>query len=271
MKLRFAKYEGIGNDFILLEGAAPTAKQVIALCDRHRGVGADGVLVTGLRDGLPFMDVINADGSRPEMCGNGLRCVALHMSRTGAVSGESFSVQTAAGPHLCDVLGDGDVRVHMAVPSLDPASVPVRATEPVIDAPFRIAGRTVAVTAVSMGNPHAVTFDAVGDDRLQIGPALATDPRFPAGANAGFATMVTSGIELSVWERGVGWTRACGTAACAAAVAAVATGRVAAGRAIEVRLPGGTLGVMVQGPGERVIMTGPARHVFDGQVELSSP
>ncbi len=281
MTLRFAKYEGIGNDFVVVDDAESLAQgigpnEAARICDRHLGVGADGVLLVGSNGERPSMRVINADGSIPEMCGNGLRCVALHIVRTGRATGSSFVVDTDAGPHDClvDPIGDASaaaaeaalVEVAMRVPSLAPGDVPALAEEPLVDAALDVDGLTVHGTAVSMGNPHLVLFDAIGDRRLALGPRLERDPRFPKGVNVGFATMEWGGITLDVWERGAGWTRACGTGACAAAVAAVETGRAKRGDSIRVRLPGGELVIRVGAPGEPVRMRGPARHVFDGEL-----
>jgi diaminopimelate epimerase len=274
VEVAFYKYEGLGNDFIVLDGGREvTPAQAIALCDRHLGVGADGVLMVRVANGRASMRVVNADGSRSEMCGNGLRCVALHLVRTGALSSDAFVVDTDAGPHACRVMGDGavtTVEVEMAVPSLEPEQVPVRADAPLVDAPFDVGGRSLRVTAVSMGNPHVVTFDDVGDARLELGPLLESDPRFPERVNAGFARLDPSGsaIHLTVYERGVGWTRACGTGACAAAVAAVETKKSQRDAPVRVRLPGGELEIRVRAPGAPVLMTGPARLVFEGRALL---
>src|SRR5690606_27234029 len=155
-------------------------------CDRHRGVGADGVLVTGVRDGRPFMRVINADGSRPEMCGNGVRCVALHLRATGQIGAGPFELDTDAGPHRVAVHDAETVEVWMRPASLAPADVPVTSARPWIDEAISVDGHPLRVTAVSMGNPHAVTFDEVGETRRALGPALERDPRFPARVNVGF-------------------------------------------------------------------------------------
>ena len=268
MAIAFAKYEGLGNDFVVVDEIDVTPAQAIALCDRHLGVGADGILIVSTRGEGPSMRVINADGSVPEMCGNGIRCVARHLARTRKIAGPEIRIDTGAGPHRCTLLDDGRVAVDMAVPSLDPARVPVSTDGEVIDRPFEVAGASLRLTAVSMGNPHAVTFDDVGERRLSLGPAIQSDSRFPKQANVGFATVAPDGsIELAVYERGAGWTRACGTGACAAAVAAVETGRARRGEPITVRLPGGPLEIVVGARGEPVRMTGPARHVFDGTVE----
>ncbi|HJL16378.1 MAG TPA: diaminopimelate epimerase [Sandaracinaceae bacterium LLY-WYZ-13_1] len=268
--MRFEKYEGLGNDFLVVD--EPEARlgpeDARRLCDRHRGVGGDGVLLTGLRGGRPFMKVLNADGSVPQMCGNGVRCVALHLFATERVGREPFELDTDAGPHRVRVHEggrEGSVEVWMVAPSLTPADLPLDADHPWVGEPIEVAGHRIAVTAVSMGNPHAVVFDA-GEAREVLGPALEVDPRFPERVNAGFASGAGEGLALRVWERGVGWTQACGTGACAAAVAAVETGRATRGTDLPVTLPGGTLTIRVGAPGERVRMTGPARRVFSGTV-----
>jgi diaminopimelate epimerase len=276
--LPFAKYEGIGNDFVIVDtrtaDLALAAELAVAICDRHRGVGADGVLLVDSEPGSLRMRVINADGSRPEMCGNGIRCVALYLVQSGAVRDAELEIATDAGPHRCRVTTQpgqrgGLVEVTMRAASLRPAEVPVReAQAPVLDQPFEVGSARVRLSCVSMGNPHGVTFDDVGAARSSLGPALEKHARFPHGANIGFARMLTDDqIELAVWERGVGFTEACGTGACAAAVAAVETGRAARNRPIEVRLPGGTLVIRVPEAGEGVQMTGPARKIFSGLFE----
>jgi len=267
VELHFDKYEGLGNDFVVVsDGLDRADAQARWLCDRHRGVGADGVLLTGVDGGRPFMRVRNADGSTPQMCGNGVRCVALYLRDRGLVQTDAFELDTDAGPHSVRVLGDGRVQVDMRPASLRPDDLPLTSESPWIDEPIEIGAYALHVTAVSMGNPHAVTFDPV--DRAAIGPALELDARFPQKVNAGFARLTGDVVELSVWERGVGWTQACGTGACAAAVAAVETGRARRGEAITVRLPGGDLEIVVGEPGAPVRMTGPARRVFGGVVEL---
>ncbi len=281
MQLAFAKYEGIGNDFVVIEDAAALAQlgheAAIRICDRHLGVGADGVLLVSEISGGFRMKVYNADGSSPETCGNGVRCVALHLARCGKVGAERFDLVADAGVHGCHVLTagrDGVVEVSMRPANFTPAAVPVVtdariADARVIDAPFEVAGERVRLTAVSVGNPHAVLFDDVGERRFALGPALERDPRFPEGVNVGFARMRGPGrIDLAVWERGVGWTRACGSGACACAAAAVETGRATRGAPIEVRLPGGALRIVIGEPGTQIRMTGPARHVFDGVLEI---
>lgn len=268
MTARFEKWEGLGNDFVIV--ADREGIDASAVCDRHRGVGADGVLVVkgGAR---PSMAVINADGSEPEMCGNGLRCAALYLVARGeAKANEVFVVETAAGPHACEVLDEarGIVRVEMRAPELWAEKVPTTLTAEgrAIDVEHRVLGRTLHVTAVSMGNPHAVIFDPIdARERALLGPAIEGDTAaFPQRVNVGFASLTGArAITLYVYERGAGWTQACGTGACAAAVAAIETGRIAPGGPIAVTLPGGTLSIDVRGA-EPVRMSGPARRVFVG-------
>jgi len=267
MALRFAKYEGLGNDFVIVEGEPALLEaaraNAVAICDRHRGVGADGVLLVS-RTPEPRMVVINADGSVPQMCGNGLRCVARYLMDCGAISASTFTVQTDAGPHRCQVLPNEQVAVEMRPATLEPRALPMVSEAPIVDQAYEFAGTKVRMTAVSMGNPHAVIFDA-SDVRHAVGPAIAQSAMFPEGVNVGFAKVVQPGrVELHVLERGAGWTQACGTGACACAVAAVLTGRASRGQVLTVVLPGGALDIVVGEEGQPISMTGPAKHVFDG-------
>tara|TARA_B100001750_G_scaffold136012_3_gene108228 strand:- start:339 stop:1154 length:816 start_codon:yes stop_codon:yes gene_type:complete len=264
--LRFSKYQGLGNDFLVV-GPDDGVDAALAerLCDRHRGVGADGVLVVD--PAAPSMKVINADGSVPEMCGNGLRCVVWHLAREGRWTGDA-DLGTGAGPHRARLHAEGDVEIWMRPPTLVPAEIPCGA--PLIAAPVSVGDTELTLTAVGMGNPHAVTFDELDvAARLRLGPQVQAHPLFPAGVNVGFAHFEQGALILHVLERGAGWTQACGTGACAAAVAAVETGRAERGAPIQVVLPGGPLTIVVGAPGEPVRMRGPARHVFDGTVDLS--
>lgn len=273
MALPFFKYEGLGNDFLIIErdalgGSELPTERAVALCERHRGVGADGVLVVDVQ--APRMDVINADGSVPEMCGNGIRCVALHLARRAGLERLDVTIDTGSGPHACAVVnrpGEETVEVEMATPSLEPRDLPLNAQQPWLDRALEVDGRELRLTGVSMGNPHAVTFDDVGVRRLDLGPLVQADPHFPEGVNVGFVSELTEdSMRLDVFERGAGWTQACGTGACAAVVAAVETQRAERSRPLDVRLPGGTLRVTARRPGEPVLMQGPARYVFSGQL-----
>ncbi len=273
--LPFYKYEGLGNDFLIVEkealgGVQLTGEQAMALCDRHRGVGGDGVITLDVD--APSMHVINSDGSVPEMCGNGIRCAALHLARRAGHSALEVTIETLAGPHPCVVVnrpGGESVAVRMAPPSLSPADLPLSSDVPWLDHALTVAGRTIELTGVSMGNPHAVIFEEVGDARFEIGPAIQSDPHFPEGINVGFVSEQSgSSMRLDVLERGAGWTQACGTGACAAAVAAVETGRAQREEQLSIRLPGGILTITVGAPGDTVLMQGPARFVFQGQAAL---
>jgi diaminopimelate epimerase len=251
----FLKVEGLGNDFLLIDlRDAPDQLPALqarapALCDRRTGVGGDGLLVL-LPATTPHaratMVVVNHDGSRPEMCGNGLRCVARHLAGGDA----TLVVDTDAGPRQCTVRGDA-VEVDMGIATLQP--------------PCSLVEREF--TPVSVGNPHAITFLGPHEDPEQLartlGPLVERDPRFPDRTNVEFARLNADGsLLLWVWERGCGITAACGTGACATVAAAVHHRLVPADAAITVHLPGGRLAVRWHDG--RVWMTGPARPVFRG-------
>jgi len=264
--LRFAKYEGLGNDFLIVDAtdeALLDRGRVAKLCDRHFGVGGDGVLLVLPPTSLgarATMVVLNADGSRPEMCGNGLRCVALHLALLDRADGVSFIVDTDAGPRLvaverADTLGSVSVSMGRGLPEGELAHV--------------FGGSSLAFSRVSMGNPHAVTFNAGLDESAldELGPELSAT--FPQGSNIELATTLGERtLDLLVWERGVGRTLACGTGACAVVVAAARQGRVPFDSEIEVRLPGGPLHITVARETLDVTMRGPARRVFSGEVSL---
>jgi diaminopimelate epimerase len=264
--VRFEKWEGTGNDFVLVEADAVLAtEQVRALCDRHRGVGADGILfVSGATAGKPRMIVRNADGSRPEMCGNGLRCVAAFLANKSGAGALELTIATDAGDKHCAVRkidgGDYEVAVDMGHARLGPP------LEVAID------GTAHRFTTVDVGNPHAITFAPHEDADLdRIGPAVATTP--PGGTNVELCRVGTSAtggtrIEVAVWERGVGRTLACGTGACAVAAAACEEGRIPFGQPIEVLLPGGPLEITVD-TSRALLMKGPARRVFGGEVTVA--
>lgn len=286
MLKRFEKYHGLGNDFMLVE-FDPHAEQVpwlvpewsaglvASVCDRHRGVGADGVIFCGVqRDGRVRMVIFNQDGSRPEMCGNGVRCVAawalrrgLGSSRGDEAQGSSLCVLSDAGDRACrispwDPSRAVQVAVGMGVPQVD------KEAEDVV-----LEHKPLSVWRVDMGNPHAVVFLAPGEEMFsleeidRLGRA-ANHARalFAHGVNLEIAREVEAGVfEVIVYERGVGRTLACGTGACAVAVAAWRSGRAEDGEEVIVQLPGGGLTLWEDEQGE-VWMTGPAEHVFDGEV-----
>jgi diaminopimelate epimerase len=288
--MRFAKYHGLGNDFLVvdLRTAAPAEaaaiqapRNVIALCDRQFGVGGDGVLAI-----LPSstadarMRVLNSDGSEAEMCGNGIRCVARELYERGGLARPSLAIDTGAGRLVCEIDASGgavrSVTVAMGTPRLLRGEIPMTgpAGERCIEQPLAIAGTTRPVTCVSMGNPHAVSFVGSRDEAIElgrsVGPGVERHAWFPNRTNAEFAHVQHRGeIDLVVWERGCGITLACGTGACATAVAAIVTGRADEGTPIRVNLPGGSLEITVHPGLSAVSMKGPALHVFDGELDLA--
>jgi diaminopimelate epimerase len=277
--LRFSKYQGLGNDFLIVPeeiAGLLTPALVKRVCDRHFGVGGDGILIVGQQGERPSMRVINADGSQPEMCGNGLRCVALYWVEQRRSGSASFVVDTEAGPHPVEVeLGparSAQVKVFMRAASLAAREVLRDASGEWIGRAFSCDNRELAMTTVSMGNPHAILFAPEGfspAEMASLGPRIERDRRFVAGANVGFARLESpTALDLTVWERGVGFTLACGTGACAAAVAAVETGQSPRHRELTVTLPGGPLRIVVGERSEPIQMTGPALHVFDGELSL---
>lgn len=280
-RLPFSKYHGIGNDFILVDNRQSpelvlSAAQAAQLCDRNFGIGANGVIFALAADDADYaMRIINSDGSEPEMCGNGIRCMAKFIQELeGETAPRAYTISTLAGPMVPEVLADGQVAVDMGEPILEGAKVPTLLSTNeegrVIDAPLEVAGRSWQVTCVSMGNPHAVVFvDSVADFPLaEIGPQFEKHPMFPARINTEFVEVCSpSHLKMCVWERGAGPTLACGTGACALLVAAVLTGR--ASRDCTVDLPGGSLHISWREEDNRLIMTGPAELVFAGEAAVA--
>ena len=275
--MQFTKMHGTGNDFVLIDARSQEDRDWASFaqrtCDRHFGVGADGILL--VRDSASAdyrMQMFNPDGSEAEMCGNGIRCFGKYLYERGLTTKRELDVETGAGVLRLELLGDGDrverVRVSMGRPILHGPRIPVAVDrEPVIDHPLEVAGRTIPVTCVSMGNPHAVAFldEPVTEFPLEvIGPQVEHHQLFPRRVNFEVARLVAPGvIEARVWERGAGITLACGTGACAIAVAARLRGLVDG--TAEVRLPGGPLELAWDGQGE-VFLSGPAAFVFEGRL-----
>ncbi len=281
--LTFSKYQGLGNDFVivdlrgfsgrlspeqLVDGRFPIAK---ALCDRRYGIGADGVLTLGPAtspQATATMRVLNADGSEAEMCGNGLRCIVKYLLEAESAERDHIVIDTLAGPLACTAHWHGgkvqNVTASMGKPQYSPQAQSLR-----------IASRALDIFNVSMGNPHAVTFTPESGEALRalatkLGPSLETHPSFPNRTNAEFAHIHdATHIELWVWERGCGITLACGTGACATAVAACLADHAALATEIEITLPGGTLAITVAKDYQDVTMRGPATHVFDGAADLT--
>lgn len=270
----FVKMHGIGNDFVLVDGTRTDLSGydlhalARALCDRHLGVGADGLIVAARDpDGSLRMRMWNPDGSESEMCGNGVRCFLLFARENGLVDGDRAVVATGAGKLLLERLDERRVRVDMGPYRLTRGEIGMLGEpgERFLDEPVSVGGVTLPGSAVSMGNPHLVLFveevDAVPLD--EWGPFLEHHPLFPERVNVHFVEVLTRGhLRQRTWERGAGATLACGTGACASAVAAWSTGR--AERCVLVDLPGGRLEIEI-GPDGRVFMTGPAEKVFVGE------
>ena len=280
--MRFAKYHGLGNDFVVVDlRAAPAADAaaiqepavVRAVCDRQFGVGGDGVLaILPAADADARMRVLNADGSEAEMCGNGIRCVGKYVHDRGLAK-NPLRIDTDDGVKTLQLTLDGRGRVagatvDMGVPVLDGPRIPVASEGRVIDQPLEVAGLSWQITCVSMGNPHCVVFvpDVESLDLPRIGPRFEHHPFFPKRVNTEFIRVASpTRLEMRVWERGAAETMACGTGACAAAVAAARTGR--AERRCTVALAGGELEIDWRAD-DHVVMTGDAVEVFQGRIEV---
>lgn len=275
--MKFTKMEGIGNDYVYVNGFEVEVADPPALArrisDRHYGVGSDGlILILPSEKADLRMSMMNADGSVAEMCGNGLRCVAYYAWKHRLVPDRKMVVETGAGLLTVEVLGEdgpgcGRVRMDMGPPRLEREKIPMEgAPGRVIDEPFEVLGETVRVTAVSMGNPHAVihVHGDVDDYPVEkLGPAIENHPRFPRRTNVEFVQVLSDGeVRQRTWERGSGETLACGTGAAAVAVAGVLTGRTRS--PLRIHLRGGDLELEWDGEGS-VMQTGPATMVFTGE------
>ncbi len=276
MRLRFNKMHGLGNDFVVLDAVhAPidlTPALAARLADRRFGIGCDQVLLVE-PPRLPGTDfhyrIFNADGSEVEQCGNGARCFARFVRDTGLTAKTEIPVGTSSGRILLRVQADGQVTVDMGRPQLVPTAIPFTADAEATHYALEVDGESLAIAAVSMGNPHAVLQVADVDQAPvgTLGPRIEQHPRFPNRVNVGFMQVQDRRrVRLRVWERGTGETLACGTGACAAVVAGRLWGELDA--EVAVSLPGGTLVIHWSGAGEPVQMTGPATRVFDGEIEL---
>lgn len=284
--LKFTKMHGLGNDYVyvdctrevpagFMENLPEIARRV---SHRHFGVGSDGlVLILPSRVADFRMRMFNADGSEAEMCGNAIRCVGKYLYDYGLTAKTSLTIETLAGVKELELVVNPDrnqvklVRVDMGEPVLEPRRIPVAAEgQALVDVPVPLEGETYRITAVSMGNPHAVIFveDVAAFPVGQVGPRLEHHPLFPNRVNVEFVQVLGDGnLKMRVWERGAGETMACGTGACAALVAAVLNGL--APRAARVQLLGGDLLVEWSTVNNRIYMTGPAVKVFDGEMALS--
>jgi len=273
--LRFSKMHGAGNDFVVLDlrdGTPPPSPALCrALADRHTGVGCDQILTVEApvaAGSLASYRIWNSDGSSSGQCGNGARCVAAWLVRAGATRESRFELDSPAGTHAVDALGDGRYRIAMGVPRFEPLQVPMAgiAQAQACHETTLADGKRIRFGAVSMGNPHAVieVDDVDAAPVARLGPALQALAVFPDSANVGFAQVLDRGrIRLRVYERGVGETLACGSGACAAVAVLVRGGRV--DREVAVALPGGELRIAWPRDDAQVEMTGPTAFVFKGE------
>lgn len=279
--MKFTKMHGIGNDYVYVNCFQETVKNPAAVAkfvsDRHFGIGSDGLILIKPSDIADCeMDMYNLDGSQGAMCGNGIRCVTKYAYDYGIVNKTSISVATKSGIKYLDLtVKDGKVsmvKVNMGSPILTASQIPVVAgTEQVINAPLEVEGRTYHMTAVSMGNPHAVIYmDEVEDlDLEKIGPSFENHTVFPDRVNTEFVKVLDRHtVQMRVWERGSGETLACGTGACAVAVASILNHHTDGDAPVTVKLLGGDLQIFWDQANNLVYMTGPATTVFDGEIDL---
>jgi diaminopimelate epimerase len=283
--LQFSKYQGLGNDFLLLDGRSLedpedvfglTPERVRRLCDRRFGVGGDGVILAlpPQEGGELRMRIFNADGTEPEMCGNGIRCLARFLADSdGDVAPRRWEVETLAGRIVPALAEDGRIRVDMGAPFLTPETIPTALSLGEEGLPvglLEVLGQPLAVAAAGMGNPHAVVpvDDVAAIDLETLGAALEVHEAFPARTNVHFVEVIAPDhLVMRVWERGAGPTLACGTGACATLVACHLLGL--ADRQARLDLPGGPLEIHWDEASGHVFMTGPAEAVFDGVVAPS--
>ena len=276
MLIQFSKMHGLGNDFVVVDGVTQkvffNAETLKRLGDRHFGIGFDQLLLVEppYDPDLDFhYRIFNADGSEVQQCGNGARCFARFARLKGLTNKDRIAVSTVSGRIVLQLEDNDQVTVNMGVPEFEPAKIPFRALKAEKLYLLRVAEQTVMCGVVSMGNPHCVIeVPSVKDAPVEtLGPKLESFDRFPERINVGFMEVVSaSEITLRVSERGAGETLACGTGACAAVVVGIQQEKLK-GR-VKVNLPGGSLYISWNGPGSPVYMTGPAEHVFDGQIEL---
>jgi len=276
MQIQFTKMQGLGNDFVVLDAITQSLhlspEQIRCIANRRFGVGCDQVLMVEAPRS-PDTDfhyrIFNADGGEVEQCGNGARCFARFVRDRGLSDKDVLEVGSKAGVIRLYLEEDGQVRVNMGVPRLEPAAIPFSAPERALTYPLEVGDETIEIAAISMGNPHAVLrVDTVDDAPVaRLGPLIEAHPRFPLRTNAGFmAPRERDHIDLRVFERGAGETLACGTGACAAVVAGRLQGLL--DERVRVSLPGGDLVIAWAGEGAPVWMSGPAQEVFQGWIAI---
>jgi diaminopimelate epimerase len=276
MSLKFTKMHGAGNDFVVLDGVrqsiALSPEQIRYIADRHFGIGCDQLLLVekSPRDDADFRyRIFNADGGEVEQCGNGARCFVRFVHDHKLTSKREIVVETKSGLISPRLEEDGRVTVNMGAPIFDPARIPFMSDSDAVIRPLQVGDDTVQITAVSMGNPHAVQVvaDVETAPVATQGPLIEHHPRFPKRVNAGFMQVIDrEHIKLRVYERGAGETLSCGTGACAAVVAGIRRGLL--DTTVHVATRGGTLSITWAGEHSPVLMTGPAISVFEGEINL---
>ena len=274
MHFHFSKMHGLGNDFVVVDCITQNVffspDLIRRLADRNTGIGFDQLLIVEAPYD-PETDfhyrIFNSDGGEVEQCGNGARCFARFVRMKGLTNKYKISVSTKKGKIILNIGDDDQVTVNMGVPEFEPSKIPFKAKQREKTYILRAQDKTLFCGAVNLGNPHVVTVVEELSDALidEVGPVLESHERFPERVNAGFMKVLSrSEIKLRVYERGAGETQACGTGACAAVAVGIAQGLL--DENVTVHLPGGTLKIAWQGDGEPLYMTGPASHVFDGQL-----
>ena len=278
--MKFTKMHGLGNDYVYVNcfeekiDNPPAVARFVS--DRHFGIGSDGLIMINPSKTADFeMEMYNADGSRGEMCGNGIRCVAKYVYDYGLTDKTQISVETLGGIKYLDLaVEDGKVslvKVDMGKPELEADRIPIISErEQVIDEPIEVDGKEYHMTGVSMGNPHTVIYvdDVKGLDLEKIGPKFENHERFPKRINTEFVHCIDrQTVEMRVWERGSGETLACGTGACAVAVSSILNNLT--DTQVTVKLLGGDLQIEWEREKDRVFMTGPATVVFDGVIDIT--
>ena len=275
--MKFQKMHGLGNDFILMDEIDPSRfdleKLAIDLCDRHQGIGADGIILI-----LPSevadvkMRIINSDGSEANMCGNGIRCFAKYVYDNQINTATSFTIETGAGIMVPELIIEDEkvlaVKVNMGSPNLERSAIPMTgAAGTVINEPLNVSGKEYTVTSMLMGVPHTVVFvdKLIDTDIVTLGRQIEKNPIFPKGTNVNFVELINDHeIKLRTWERGAGSTLACGTGSCASAVASCLNGKT--GKVVTVHLTLGDL--LIEWIDGIVYMTGSANHVFTGELSI---
>lgn len=276
MEISFTKMHGLGNDFVVVDSFEKpfqlTPEQIRHLGDRHFGIGFDQMLVVGpAQNGAADVSyrIYNNDGGEVSQCGNGARCIAMWLFERGRVRKDEITAETREGILKLYRQADGQVRVNMGIPRLEPAEIPLKAERRAARYSLTVDQREITFSAVSMGNPHAVleVDNTESAPVTELGPKIQQQPMFPEGVNVGFMQIAGERrIRLRVYERGAGETLACGSGACAAVVAGRLAGKLA--EQVDVDLNGGRLLVSWRGEGEPVWVTGPAAFVYEGRIAV---